>query len=151
MSNQNLIDIYYNLQKIFVLLDDGDRRILRKFDLTPTQYNLIRNLGTDIETGLTITELADVLLCTRGNTTRLVKRLQQQKLIQIGKDANDQRLVRVALTPLGEEKLAAARQAHRDSIQERIGDLELPTQQALAAFTQLLTELLETNLVEQDD
>jgi DNA-binding MarR family transcriptional regulator len=70
--------------------------------------------------------------------------------VQIGKDPDDQRLVRVALTPQGAERLAEARTAHRASIQRRIGALELQTQQTLAEYTQSLIEVLEADLAEQD-
>jgi DNA-binding MarR family transcriptional regulator len=150
MTEKTASDIFYDLQKIFILLDDGDRRVLQQFDLTPTQYNLLKSLGTEVEIGKTITELADVLLCTRGNATRLVKRLQQSNFVQIGKDPNDQRLVRVALTPEGAARFTEARTAHWASIQRRIGALELQTQQTLAEYTQNLIKVLEADLARHD-
>lgn len=148
-ENPNEMTLYHRLQQIYVLLDDGDRRALRDMELTPTQYNLLQRLGTNVETGLTITELADKLLCTRGNATRLVQRLDQQGLVRVGGDPADQRLVRVALTPRGAEQLAAARQAHNASIQRRIGNLEPAVQQKLVELTQSLVDLLAADLAAQ--
>jgi MarR family transcriptional regulator, 2-MHQ and catechol-resistance regulon repressor len=148
-KNQNEMTLYHQLQQIYVLLDDGDRRALRHMELTPTQYNLLQRLGTTVATGLTITELADRLLCTRGNATRLVQRLEQQGLVQVGGDPADQRLVRVALTPAGAERLAAARTAHNASIQRRIGRLEPEARQIFLNLTQSLVDLLAADLANQ--
>lgn len=146
MTKSKYMTIYHLFQKIYVLLDDGDRRTLGAVDLTPTQYNLLKRLGTDLKTGATITELAQTLLCTRSNITRLVQRLAKQGLAQVGGDNSDQRLVRVALTPLGEERLAAARAAHRDSVQRRIGALDPMACESLAELAKTLADLLEIDL-----
>jgi MarR family transcriptional regulator, 2-MHQ and catechol-resistance regulon repressor len=149
-DEQEEMTLYHRLQQIYVLLDDGDRRALRDMELTPTQYNLLQRLGTNVETGLTITELAEKLLCTRGNATRLVQRLDQQGLVRVGGDPADQRLVRVALTPHGAERLAAARTAHTASIQRRMGNLEPAAQKKFVELTESLVALLSADLATQN-
>ncbi|MCI0397218.1 MAG: MarR family transcriptional regulator [Chloroflexi bacterium] len=149
MTVEEEMGIYEYLQKIYVLLDDGDRRALRQVELTPTQYNLLQRLGTVPEEGLTITKLARLLLCTRGNVTRLVRRLEQQGLVLLSGDANDQRLVRVTLTPTGVGRLQAARAAHTASIQRRFQELEPAIRQQLAELTHQVAALLEADLARQ--
>lgn len=148
MTPTNDMTLYHQLQQIYVLLDDGDRRSLQPFNLSPTQYNLLLRLGTDIESGLTMTELANQMLCTRGNITRLVQRCQEQQLVQTGSDANDQRLVRVALTPLGLEKCRAAQMAHQTAVQRRFQALAPTDQQNLLTLTQTLVTQLTTDLTQ---
>lgn len=138
--------IYTMLQEIYVLLDDGDRRALATADLTPTQYNLLSRLQEDIEKGHTVTELADLLLCTRGNITRLVQRMQSQNLVQVGSDSNDQRLVRVALTEEGLNRFNTARQAHETSLQRRIGVLDPQKLDQLSDLASELSTLLKRDL-----
>jgi DNA-binding MarR family transcriptional regulator len=140
---------YHLFQKIYVLLDDGDRRTLGAVGLTPTQYNLLQRLGTEVEAGATITELAQGLLCTRGNVTRLVRRLEKNGLVQVGGDSDDQRLVRVALTLEGAERLSAARVAHAAAVRRRFGALDPAAQQALAELTGVLADVLEADLAAQ--
>jgi DNA-binding MarR family transcriptional regulator len=149
MTNQEEMAIYESLQKIYVLLDDGDRRVLRQAELTPTQYNLMQRLDGATNGGLTITELARLLLCTRGNVTRLVRRLEQQELVQVGGDANDQRLVRVLLTLEGMERLQAARSAHTASIRRRFQELEPAVRHQLTRLTSQVVDLLESDLAQQ--
>lgn len=146
MPEQDPMTLYHQFQQIYVLLDDADRRTLRAFDLTPTQYNLLLRLGADLATGQTISELAEKLLCTRGNVTRLVQRLAQQGLVATGGDGNDQRLVRVALTPLGWQQCQAAQAAHEASVQRRLGGLTHQRQETLAELTTLLVEALSADL-----
>ncbi|HEX6291574.1 MAG TPA: MarR family transcriptional regulator [Herpetosiphonaceae bacterium] len=144
--------IYHQLQQIYVLLDDGDRRTLRAVGLTPTQYNLLLKLGVQPDEGQTITELSQALLCTRGNITRLVQRLAQQGLVQCNGDSRDQRLVRVSLTSTGSQRLEQAQAAHTASLRRRLGSLDPATQQSLHSLMQtvatLLTSDLETHRIE---
>ena len=141
--------IYTALQQAYVLLDDGDRRALRAVGLTPTQYNLLARLGERSSAGMTITELSQALLCTRGNITRLVRRLEQQMLVRCGGDQRDQRLVRVSLTPQGADRLAEAKTAHTTSIQRRLGALDSATLQQLRRLTETVVELLTADLAAQ--
>jgi MarR family transcriptional regulator, 2-MHQ and catechol-resistance regulon repressor len=144
MSDSRLI--YHRIQQIYVLLDDGDRRALRASGLTPTQYNLLLRLGTKVEQGITLTELANLLLCTRGNVTRLVQRLAQRGLVAVGGDASDQRLVRVALSPQGAQTVAEAQQAHLQSIERRLGALSKEARGQLAQLTGLVVDCLNNDL-----
>lgn len=148
MSDSDSMTVYHQLQQIYVLLDDADRRILRAFALTPTQYNLLLRLGVDPATGQTISELAEKLLCTRGNITRLVQRLAQQGLVQTGGDLRDQRLVRVALTPLGSQQRQAAQAAHEASVQRRLSRLGHARRAHLAEMTGWLVEALTADLAQ---
>jgi len=142
--------IYHRFQEIFILLDDGDRRALRAFNLTPTQYNLLIRLGTKVEEGLTISDLAQRLFCTRGNATRLVQRLSQQELVAVGGDENDQRLVRVALTPAGQKLVAAAREAHNQSVMRRLGSLPLEERDCLLQLTETVAHMLTDDLTQSE-
>ena len=141
--------LYRQFLTIFVLLDDGDRRTFKQIDLTTTQYNFLRTLDDAATDNLTVSELADKLLCTRGNVTRLVQRLGKRSLIRIGSDDHDQRLVRISLTPEGEAKLALARQLHEASIQRRLAALTAKQRQQLIDLTATAVQLLQTDLAAQ--
>lgn len=141
--------LYRQFLTIFVLLDDGDRRTFKQIDLTTTQYNFLRTLDDATSDNLTVTEVADKLLCTRGNVTRLVQRLGKSGLVRVGSDKNDQRLVRIYLTSAGKEKLAQARQLHQASIQHRLAALTLEERQQLIDLTATAVHCLETDLAKQ--
>ena len=141
--------MYRQFLTIFVILDDGDRQTLKQIDLTTTQYNFLRTLDNAKTDNLTVTEVADKLLCTRGNVTRLVQRLGKSGLVRVGSDAYDQRLVRIYLTPAGAEKLAQAEQLHQASIQRRLAALSPEERQQLIDLTATAVRHLEADLATQ--
>jgi MarR family transcriptional regulator, 2-MHQ and catechol-resistance regulon repressor len=141
--------LYRQFLTIFVLLDDGDRRTFKQIDLTTTQYNFLRTLDAAETDNLTVTEVADKLLCTRGNITRLVQRLGSSGLIRVGSDERDQRLVRIHLTPEGKARLDQARQLHEASIKQRLAGLTPTQRQQLIDLTATAVQLLEADLAKQ--
>jgi DNA-binding MarR family transcriptional regulator len=56
---------------------------------------------------LTLSELASRVCCVRSNMTQLVDRLEGEGLVRRIDDSGDRRIVRAAITPLGEEREAA--------------------------------------------
>ncbi|OQY44456.1 MAG: hypothetical protein B6242_12645 [Anaerolineaceae bacterium 4572_78] len=137
--------IYNRFQQIHVLLDDGDRQVLNKFDLTSTQYNLLYHLGKYQE-GLTITDLSNLLICTRGNATRLVQRLKERNLIQTVRGKKDRRLVHASLTTEGKNLLEVASVAHTDSVNGRFCVLGQENLQLVDEITNKVAQLLEQQL-----
>ena len=134
------------LQHLYVLLDDGDRRALRGADLTPTQYGVLRSLDAAPARELTVTRLAGVLLCTRGNATRLVQRLEEAGLVETRGDERDQRLVLVALTGEGESRLVRARALLEETDARRLDGLSAADRRALEDLTSTLVGVLAKDL-----
>lgn len=145
-----MVNIYNRLQQIHVLLDDGDRRSLSPLDLTSPQYHALLHLSQAGELGLTVTELANRLICTRGNATRRAQLLSSNGLVNIGNDPSDLRLKRVSLTPQGEALLAEAQDAHFESISRRLGSLSASERDQLHALTGRLVALLEQDLADTE-
>ncbi|HWC21449.1 MAG TPA: MarR family transcriptional regulator [Flexivirga sp.] len=139
------------LQQIFVLLDDGDRRALRRIGLTPTQYALLRAVDESPLRELTVSRLADVLLCTRGNAARLVRRLQDGGLTSTREDADDQRLRIVTLTAEGRSRLKAAAAALRTADDRRLDALSAKDLRVLSELTERLAGELGRDLAERTD
>jgi DNA-binding MarR family transcriptional regulator len=135
-------DVYRGVQEVVVLLDEGDRRTLRALGLTPTHFALLRLLVE--QDGLPVTRLAERLLCTRGNATRLVQRLAEAGLVTTRVDDADQRLVRVVLTDAGADRVAAASAYHAALNERRFAGLsttDLATlRELLATVSTLLSK-----------
>lgn len=141
--------IYNRLQKIHVLLDDGDRRSLDQIALSPSQYNLLQHLcDKGRECGLTVGELAFWLICTPSNATRMVQRLEQQGLVTLHRNQKDRRLVWVTLTEVGRQRVADARAAHQASLARRFGKIDLHELTTLDDLTRLVVDALEQDLAE---
>jgi DNA-binding MarR family transcriptional regulator len=84
-----------------------------RFDMTAAQYQLllaVRGHGDPL--GPTIADIARYLLIRHHSAVGLVDRTQDVGLVERRRDDDDQRLVRLVLTPLGHERLDALAQAH---------------------------------------
>ncbi|GAB4112790.1 MAG: MarR family transcriptional regulator [Roseiflexaceae bacterium] len=121
--------VYRMLQSIVIMLDDGDRRVLRAFDLTPTHYNAL--LLLDTTEGQRLIDLTEQMLCDKSTMTRIVDRLEQDGLAKRVGDPDDRRAQRVLLTPRGAELRDRAHEAHRRSLDDRFGLLDQAECQAL--------------------
>lgn len=148
-EEDNSLLIHQHIQQIYVLLDDGDRRVLRSVGLTPTQFRLLEQLDPHAAHTRTITQLSQVLLCTRGNITRLVRRMEQQGMVQCRNDSHDQRLVKVSLTEAGATRLTEARAVYRTAIQRRLSVLNTADQLTLRDLTKSVVTLLTADLETQ--
>ena len=114
-------DLYTRLQAAFLLLDDGDRRLLARHGLTPTQLATLNAL--DPFEGHRLIDIAGRLLVDKSTVTRLIDRLEQQGLAQRVADPTDRRAQRVRLTASGVARRAQAQAAHDQSIALRLGAL----------------------------
>jgi DNA-binding MarR family transcriptional regulator len=138
---------YQCLQEIGVLIDDGDRGVMREVGLSAAHFQLLRLLEFGPHaTGRTITRLAELTLCTRGNVTRVVQRLVEAGLVELRSDRSDQRLVRVVLTEIGVQRLAAAEQAHARLNADRFGEFADKDIADLVSHLTALSERLRKHL-----
>ncbi len=130
---------------IYVLLDDGDRRVLRAFNLSPSQFAVL--LLLDGEAGWRLTDLSERLLVDKSTITRIVDRLESAGLVRREADPDDRRVQRVVLTGQGRERRDRARAAHERSIERRMGALDTDEQRQLLALLTRLRDGLQADLV----
>jgi DNA-binding MarR family transcriptional regulator len=103
---------------------DGLRRFLRwsegqaaSVGLTPAQHQLLLAVRGDQGTlGPTVTEVAEHLLLQRHSVVGLVNRAVEAGLLERSSDPDDQRLVRLALTPLGARRLEQLSAQHIEEL-----------------------------------
>jgi DNA-binding MarR family transcriptional regulator len=90
-----------------------------KLDMTAAQYQLLLAVrGHDDPRGPTIADVARALLVRHHSAVGLVDRTQDLGLIERRRDTDDHRLVRLALTPLGHERVNALAQAHLKELRQ---------------------------------
>jgi DNA-binding MarR family transcriptional regulator len=130
------IEQHRMIQEIYVLLDDGDRRVLRQFQLNPTQYTAL--LLLDEHHGVRLSDLSHYLLIDKSSTTRLVDRLCALQYVERVADPTDRRVQRIVLTPQGRLHLAKVRAAHSESLIRRWSVLDQAERDTL---TRLLLKL----------
>ena len=113
------------------------RRMNRDISLTSAAV-----LGTVERTGpRRITDLAAIEGVAQPSMTTLVSNLERAGLVERRRDAEDQRVVLVALTPAGAGYLRARRRAGADAFARLIGKLPPGEAQALIAATSALVHL----------
>lgn len=135
---------YRMIYDIYVLLDDGDRRILRTFNLSSSQYNVL--LLLDGERGWRLTDLSERLLFDKSTVTRIIDRLEQMELVRRIADPADRRVQRVLLTAQGLGLRDRAFAAHERSMERRLAVLDADERRCLSSLLDKLRHGLQADL-----
>ena len=121
---------------------NGSRVFFSRWDLSPSQFNLI-NLLHDRTDGLSQTELSQQLIMHRSNVTGLVDRLEGRGLIRRQDSPGDRRAYRVVLTPAGRKLLGKILPVYYRAAEEIWGDFSPVQAGALAADLARLAENID--------
>jgi MarR family 2-MHQ and catechol resistance regulon transcriptional repressor len=95
---------------------------LRELKLTPSQFDVIVSLGNT--NGLSMGELGEKTLITKGTLTGVIDRLEQKQLVQREVPSDNRRCVIVSLTPAGTALFEQVFPAHIAYLKERFNRLE---------------------------
>ena len=79
---------------------------LRPYDITPTQYSVLRILRGAGEHGLCRNEVRDRLVAQVPDVTRLLDRMEQMELVERERAEKDRRMVFTRITRKGTQLLA---------------------------------------------
>lgn len=134
---------YRLFHDIYVFLDAGDMRILRPFNLTPSQYRLLMLLDSD--TGQNLIRLSERMLVARSTITRLIDQMEHAGLVHRVDDPDDRRAQRIMITEYGADLREQAYRAHEVSLQ---GRFEMLNDYEQTLLTKLLAKLRDGLLSE---
>lgn len=137
---------YQMIHEIYVLLDDGDRRLLREFNLSTSQFSVL--LLLDAGQGWRLTDLSERLLFDKSTITRIIDRLEQGELVRRIADPSDRRVQRVILTPAGHALRNQARDAHEQSLARRMAALDAEELGQLCRLLAKLRDGLQADLAQ---
>jgi DNA-binding MarR family transcriptional regulator len=126
--------IYTLLNEIYLILDDGDRRLLSQFSLTPPRYYALVHLGD--RPGMSLSELSNLMLCDKSNATRIIRSLEADGLVYRLPHETDGRSIRLFLSQEGQELRKRSIRAHNRYNHQRF-DKDIVTEQ-----DELLEELV---------
>jgi DNA-binding MarR family transcriptional regulator len=101
---------YRSLVRSQMLLGDSDDRFFEQFRVRKTRYYALFHIHQI--TGISLSELSKHLLCTKGNTTRIVRSLEQDGYLTRRPDPDDSRGQCLALTDKGKKMLTSATEAY---------------------------------------
>jgi DNA-binding MarR family transcriptional regulator len=100
---------------------------VRRDGLAPQQYQLMLAVkGFPGREWASVRELAERLQLRHHSVVELINRAQAQELIDRTRDPDDARVVRVSLTPAGDEILGRLSALHRDELRRMKAVLSLP-------------------------
>jgi DNA-binding MarR family transcriptional regulator len=94
-------DVYLNILRAAELLSWRVVETLKRADLTPTQYNVLRILRGAGGAGASCSEISERMVTKDSDITRLLDRLETRKLISRERETKDRRRIIARITPGG--------------------------------------------------
>lgn len=138
--------LYELLKQTFILLDDGDRRLFGRFNLSPTRYYALLHISNT--PGLSSSELSDRLLCDKSNATRIVKGLESSGYLVKRPHETDGRTLRLFLTQDGKEICETVTTRHEQYNDIRLDCIDDISRGSLLENLEKLNELLQQELLQ---
>jgi DNA-binding MarR family transcriptional regulator len=123
------------------VLDHALQELLRPFDLTPTQYNVLRILRGAGKDGLCGREVGERMLTRVPDVPRLLERMEVSGLVRRERDTEDRRHVTARITPKGLSLLERIDPSLKGFQRRRLGRLGADEIDALIRALDTLREL----------
>lgn len=123
-------EIYLNLRRTHALLHSDFTALFRKFDITETQYNVLRILAGAGE-GLPSLEISTRMVTQTCDITRLLDRMQDADLVERNRTSQDRRVVTVLITARGQKVLKQLERPVTELHESQLGHLSLKDQRQL--------------------
>src|SRR5216684_9317032 len=98
--------VFLSLMRTTDALSRGGGVLLKPYNLSLTQYNILRILRGAGEKGLACREIGCRLITRDPDITRLLDRLESRGLIARARETQDRRVVKTRITPGGLRVLA---------------------------------------------
>ena len=92
-----------NLGRTYEFLEQRLAELLKQYQLTPTQYNMLRILRGAGADGVTCSQATERMLSPDPDVTRLLDRMEAQDLIRRERSKEDRRVVITRITDRGLE------------------------------------------------
>ena len=108
--------LYFSLKSIFLHIDNQEKSLLARFNLNISRFYILRHVHE--HPGINYMELSDLMLCTKGNTTRVVRSMQDEDLLTRQVSAADRRCYHLYLTHKGEKLLQEVKIAYNQHIDQ---------------------------------
>jgi len=121
MSDDIYRSLYQSMKSIFLHLDDGERTLFSKFGLTTSRFYILKHIFTN--PGISYIDLSELMLCTKGNTTRIVQGMLEDHLINRMENPQDRRGFQLFLSTTGETLYKEVNKEYQDYIKSLVSKL----------------------------
>jgi DNA-binding MarR family transcriptional regulator len=129
-------EAFLNLARTAAVLGHRLAEAMKSYDVTPTQYNVLRILRGAGNAGLCRNEIRDRLLAQVPDVTRLLDRMEDAGLVERERDVTDRRLVTTRITADGLRLLKSLDHPVLELHREQLGHL---SNQQLRSLIDLLS------------
>ncbi|MEB3215995.1 MAG: MarR family transcriptional regulator [Nostocales cyanobacterium 94392] len=138
-AEQDFIPIMRELVRTYQAFSAYSEAHVRQMNLTPAQFDVIATLGNTL--GMSMGEIGEKTLITKGTLTGIIDRLQQKQLVEREVPSDNRRSVIARLTPKGEALFAQVFPEHIAYLEERFTQLEPSELQLLEVLLKRLRQV----------
>jgi DNA-binding MarR family transcriptional regulator len=138
-------EAFLNLWRTYDRLHVAEEELFGRYDLTPQQYNALRLLRGEGSGKLATLALAARLVSRAPDITRLLDKLEERKLIERERPADNRRMVLIGLTPSGKALLAELDDRVRECHFRQLGHLSADQLRELITLLQAARRPHETS------
>ncbi|PZD72194.1 HTH-type transcriptional regulator MhqR [Acaryochloris thomasi RCC1774] len=121
-ANESFVATMRELTRAYQSFSACSDTHIRQFDLTPAQFDVIATLGNT--NGLSMGEIGEKTLITKGTLTGVIDRLIKKSLVYRETPADNRRSVIVQLTPEGQQNFEKVFPEHIAYLKERFERLD---------------------------
>lgn len=120
-ARESFLPVMRELVRAYQAFTDYDEEHIRQLGLTAPQFDVVATLGNT--PGMTMGQLAERTLVTKGTLTGIIDRLEKKGLVRREVPPENRRCFVIVLTPDGERVFSEAFPAHIAYLKERFGRL----------------------------
>lgn len=117
--NHEKLALFESIKSAFLHIDAQEKSMLLEYNLSLPRFYVLLHVHN--HPSINQMELTSLMLCTKGNITRILQGLQSEGLIERTGDPSDGRNVLVRLTKSGQALLFKAYQKYEQLVDELMG------------------------------
>lgn len=133
-------EVFVNIIRTAEVLMRNQTEFLKGFELTPSQYNVLRILRGAEPDGLICREISERMVAFDPDVTKLLDRLEARGFVTRERQQKDRRVITVRISDEGLALLKKIDQPILDSVKELLGHLD---EKKLKSLNQLIEEARE--------
>jgi DNA-binding MarR family transcriptional regulator len=141
-AQEPFLPLLRELVRTYQTFTHYDEEHIRQLGLTCPQFDVIATLGNT--PGMTMGQLAEQTLVTKGTLTGIIDRLEKKGLVRREVPPENRRCFVIVLTEAGEQVFETAFPAHIAYLKARFGQLSEPEMETIRSTLQKLRQMFES-------
>jgi DNA-binding MarR family transcriptional regulator len=120
-SPDNYLTVYQSVKSIALHLDNGEKSLFSRFGLTTSRFFVLKHLND--HPGINYMDLSEKLLCTKGNTSRIIQGMLNDDMIYRLENPEDRRSFQLYLSKQGEQVYKEVNLQYQEYVKEMLSKL----------------------------